>query len=220
MVAEYKHRIGFPGLLLLEPKPQEPTKHQYDYDCATVHGFLDRYDLLGEYHVNIEVQPRDARRVTRSITRSPSRSSTASSAASTPNRGDPQNGWDTDQFPNSVEELTLALHEILLAGGFTSGGFNFDTKLRRQSLDRDDLFHGHIGGIDTLARSLLVATQLIEDGALQRARESRYARMGRANVAVESSRARSTWPPWPTKPWPPASTRGRCRADRSAWRTR
>jgi xylose isomerase len=91
------------------------------------------------------------------------------------NRGDPQNGWDTDQFPNSVDELALAMYEILAAGGFTSGGFNFDAKLRRQSLDRNDLFHAHIGGIDTLARSLLVAADLVESGELARLREARYA---------------------------------------------
>ncbi len=90
------------------------------------------------------------------------------------NRGDPQNGWDTDQFPNSVDELSLALYEIVQAGGFTTGGFNFDTKLRRQSISRDDLFHAHIGGIDTLARSLLVAAALIEDGELERLRTERY----------------------------------------------
>jgi xylose isomerase len=91
------------------------------------------------------------------------------------NRGDYQNGWDTDQFPNSVDELSLALYDIVRAGGFTAGGFNFDTKLRRQSIDRGDLFHAHIGGIDTLARSLLVAAALIEDGTLERLREERYA---------------------------------------------
>ena len=91
------------------------------------------------------------------------------------NRGDYQNGWDTDQFPNSVDELSLALYEIVRGGGFTTGGFNFDTKLRRQSLDRTDLFHAHIGGIDTLARSLLVAAAMIERGALERLREERYA---------------------------------------------
>jgi xylose isomerase len=91
------------------------------------------------------------------------------------NRGDPQNGWDTDQFPNSVEELSLVMYEIIRSGGFTTGGFNFDTKLRRQSMDRIDLFHGHIGGIDTLAQSLLVAEALIDDGVLDAGRTARYA---------------------------------------------
>ncbi|MGZ8784841.1 MAG: xylose isomerase [Acidimicrobiia bacterium] len=174
MVVEYKHSIGFEGTLLIEPKPQEPTKHQYDYDCATVHGFLERYDLLGELFVNIEVNHATLaghsfhHEVAYAIDNGIFGSIDA-------NRGDPQNGWDTDQFPNSVEEMSLAMYEILRGGGFTTGGFNFDTKLRRQSLDRTDLFHGHIGAIDTLARSLLVAAQLIEDGTLEAAREARYA---------------------------------------------
>ena len=174
MVVEYKHSIGFEGTLLIEPKPQEPTKHQYDYDCATVHGFLERYDLLGELFVNIEVNHATLaghsfhHEVAYAIDNGIFGSIDA-------NRGDPQNGWDTDQFPNSVEEMSLAMYEILRGGGFTTGGFNFDTKLRRQSLDRIDLFHGHIGGMDTLAQSLLVAARLLEDGALEAAREDRYA---------------------------------------------
>jgi len=175
LVAEYKHQIGFTGTLLLEPKPQEPTKHQYDYDSATVHGFLDRYGLADEYRVNIEVNHATLaghsfhHEVAYAIANGIFGSVDA-------NRGDPQNGWDTDQFPNSVEELSLAMLEILRGGGFTTGGFNFDTKLRRQSLDRNDLFHGHIGGIDTLARSLLVAAALDEDGGLTDARRERYRR--------------------------------------------
>jgi xylose isomerase len=174
MVAEHKHAIGFEGTLLLEPKPQEPTKHQYDYDSATVHGFLERYDLVDEYRVNIEVNHATLsghsfhHEVAYAIDNGIFGSVDA-------NRGDPQNGWDTDQFPNSVDELAPALYEILRAGGFETGGFNFDTKLRRQSLDRIDLFHGHIGGIDTLARALLVAEAMIDDGALHRARSDRYA---------------------------------------------
>ena len=174
MVAEYKHAIGFTGLLLLEPKPQEPTKHQYDYDCATVHGFLERYDLMGEYHVNIEVNHAtlSGHSFHHEVAYAIDNGILGSVDA---NRGDPQNGWDTDQFPNSVEDLTPAVYEILRAGGLSSGGFNFDTKLRRQSMDRIDLFHGHIGGIDTLARSLLVAEQLLAEGVLERARDTRYA---------------------------------------------
>jgi xylose isomerase len=174
LVAEHKQRIGFTGTLLLEPKPQEPTKHQYDYDSASVDSFLLRNDLAGEYRVNIEANHATlaghsfhhevavalARGIFGSIDM---------------NRGDYQNGWDTDQFPNSVDELALALYEILCAGGFTTGGFNFDAKLRRQSVDRSDLFHAHIGGIDTLARALLVAADLVEAGDLERDREQRYA---------------------------------------------
>ena len=174
MVVEYKHSIGFQGTLLIEPKPQEPTKHQYDFDCATVHGFLERYDLLGELFVNIEVNHATlaGHSFHHEVAYAVDNGILGSIDA---NRGDPQNGWDTDQFPNSVEEMSLAMYEILRGGGFTTGGFNFDTKLRRQSLDRIDLFHGHIGAIDTLAKSLLVAAQLIEDGELEAARNSRYA---------------------------------------------
>ena len=141
----------------------EPTKHQYDYDAATVHGFLVRHGLEDEYRVNIEANHATlaghsfhhevAYAVAHGIFGSDRRQ---------PRR--PQNGWDTDQFPNSVEELALPLYEILKGGGFTTGGFNFDAKLRRQSIDRTDLFHAHIGGIDTLARALLVAAELLERG--------------------------------------------------------
>ncbi|MEN8238413.1 MAG: xylose isomerase [Actinomycetota bacterium] len=175
MVVDYKKSIGFEGTLLIEPKPQEPTKHQYDYDSATVHGFLERYDLLGELFVNIEGNHATLaghsfhHEVAYAIENGVFGSIDA-------NRGDAQNGWDTDQFPNSVEEMTPILYEILRAGGFDNGGFNFDTKLRRQSMDRLDLFHGHIGAMDTLARSLVAAAALIDDGALEAARDARYAR--------------------------------------------
>ena len=174
LVAEHKHRIGFEGTLLIEPKPQEPTKHQYDYDSQTVHGFLARNGLDGEYKLNIEANHATLaghsfhHEVAYAVANGVFGSVDA-------NRGDPQNGWDTDQFPNSVEDLALPLYEILRSGGFTTGGFNFDAKLRRQSTDRTDLFHAHIGGIDTLARALLVAAAMVEDGALARRVEERYA---------------------------------------------
>jgi xylose isomerase len=174
LVAEHKHHIGFKGTLLIEPKPQEPTKHQYDYDVATVLGFLERHDLAKEYRVNIEVN--HATLAGHSFHHEVATAIANGIFGSIDvNRGDYQNQWDTDQFPNSVDELSLALYEIVRAGGFTTGGFNFDTKLRRQSLARDDLFHAHIGGIDTLARSLLVAAAMIESGELERLREERYA---------------------------------------------
>jgi xylose isomerase len=174
IVAEHKHRIGFKGLLLIEPKPQEPTKHQYDYDVAAIRGFLERHGLAGEYRLNLEVN--HATLAGHSFHHEVAAAIAGGLFGSIDaNRGDPQNGWDTDQFPNSVDELSLALYEIVRSGGFTSGGFNFDTKLRRQSMSRDDLFHAHIGGIDTLARSLLVAAALIEDGTLERMRQERYA---------------------------------------------
>ena len=174
MVVEHKRSSGFNGMLLIEPKPQEPTKHQYDYDSATVHGFLERYDLLGELFVNIEVNHATlaGHSFHHEVAYAVDNGTFGSIDA---NRGDPQNGWDTDQFPNSVEEMSLATYEIMRAGGFTSGGFNFDTKLRRQSMDRTDLFHGHVGAVDTVAQSLLVAAALIEDGALEAARDARYA---------------------------------------------
>ena len=174
MVAEHKNRIGFKGMLLIEPKPQEPAKHQYDYDAATVLGFLERHDLAGEYRLNLEGNHATLaghsfhHEVSYAIAHGMFGSIDA-------NRGDPQNGWDTDQFPNSVDELSLVMYEIIRAGGFTTGGFNFDTKLRRQSMSRTDLFHAHIGGIDTLARALLVAAGMIERGELERLRGERYA---------------------------------------------
>ena len=173
LVVEHKHAIGFSGTLLIEPKPQEPTKHQYDYDCATVHGFLERYGLSGELKVNIEGNHATlaGHSFHHEVAYALDHGIFGSIDA---NRGDAQNGWDTDQFPNSVDELALVLFEIVSAGGFTTGGFNFDTKLRRQSLDRIDLFHGHIGGIDTLAQALLAAQALIDDGVLDQARTSRY----------------------------------------------
>ncbi|MCC5948522.1 MAG: xylose isomerase [Nitriliruptoraceae bacterium] len=173
LVAEHKRDIGFEGTLLLEPKPQEPTKHQYDYDSATVHGFLERHDLVGEYKVNIEGNHATlaGHSFHHEVAYAVDHDLFGSIDA---NRGDPQNGWDTDQFPNSVEEMSLVMFEILRGGGFTTGGFNFDTKLRRQSLDRTDLFHGHIGAIDTLASALLVAARLHEDRTLTGARAERY----------------------------------------------
>jgi len=174
MVAEHKHKIGFTGTLLIEPKPAEPTKHQYDYDCQSVHGFLERYDLVDEYKVNIEGNHATlaGHSFHHEVAYSVANGIFGSVDA---NRGDYQNGWDTDQFPNSVDELSLAMYEILRGGGFTTGGFNFDTKLRRQSMDRTDLFHGHIGGIDTLARALLVAAGMIESGTLSGPLQMRYA---------------------------------------------
>jgi xylose isomerase len=178
MVAEHKHRIGFTGTLLIEPKPQEPTKHQYDYDCATVHGFLVRHGLDGEYKVNIEAN--HATLAGHSFHHEVAYATANGIFGSIDaNRGDYQNGWDTDQFPNSVDELALALYEIVNSGGFSTGGFNFDAKLRRQSMDRTDLFHGHIGGIDTLARALLVAADMIENKTLAGPRADRYSGWGK-----------------------------------------
>lgn len=174
LVAEHKREIGFAGTLLIEPKPAEPTKHQYDYDSQSVHGFLQRYDLVDEYRVNIEGNHATlaGHSFHHEVAYAVANGIFGSIDA---NRGDPQNGWDTDQFPNSVDELSLVLYEILRGGGFTTGGFNFDTKLRRQSIDRTDLFHGHIGGIDTLAQALLVAADLLEHKTLSSPLAERYA---------------------------------------------
>jgi len=174
LVVEHKHKIGFTGTILIEPKPFEPTKHQYDFDTATVYGFLKHYGLENEVRVNIE-----ANHATLASHSFEHEIATAAAygifGSIDANRGDPQNGWDTDQFPNSVEELTLAVLEIVRAGGFTTGGFNFDAKVRRQSTDAVDLFHGHVGGIDTVARGLLNAAAVIEDGRIDGIKAERYA---------------------------------------------
>lgn len=173
MVVEHKHSIGFEGMILLEPKPFEPVKHQYDFDVAACHGFLAKYDLLGEVHVNIEVN--HATLSGHDFAHEVAAAFAAGIFGSVDaNAGDDRLGWDLDRFPVSVEQMTLGMHEILRGGGFTSGGLNFDAKLRRQSIARDDLFHGHIGGMDTMARSLLAAAAMIEDGVIEDVRRSRY----------------------------------------------
>jgi xylose isomerase len=173
MVVEYKHRIGFKGTILIEPKPQEPTKHQYDYDVATVYGFLKRHGLENEVRVNIEQG--------HSILAGHSFEHELALANALGifgsidmNRNDYQSGWDTDQFPNNVPEMALAYYQILRGGGFTTGGTNFDAKLRRQSLDPEDLLIAHIGGMDCCARGLKAAAALVEDGTLARFVEDRY----------------------------------------------
>ncbi len=174
MVVEHKHKIGFQGPILLEPKPREPSKHQYDFDTATVYGFLCRYGLEREVKVNIE-----ANHATLSGHSFEHEIATAAAlgilGSIDMNRGDPQLGWDTDQFPNSVPETALALYEILKAGGLGHGGLNFDAKVRRQSIDAADLFHGHIGGMDVCARALLIAEKMLQDGQLDSLKAARYA---------------------------------------------
>jgi xylose isomerase len=174
LVAEHKAKIGFAGQLLIEPKPMEPTKHQYDFDVQTVYGFLVSNGLEKEYKVNIEANHATLAGHTfhHEVAFAVGNGVMGSIDA---NRGDPQNGWDTDQFPNSVEDLVMPLYEILRNGGVAPGGFNFDAKLRRQSIDRNDLFYAHIGGLDTLAQALLIAASMIEHGSLERLREQRYA---------------------------------------------
>src|SRR3954471_16619879 len=174
LVAEHKAKIGFAGQLLIEPKPMEPTKHQYDYDVSTVYGFLVANGLENEYRVNVEANHATlaGHSFHHEVAFAVANGILGSIDA---NRGDMQNGWDTDQFPNSVEELAMPMYEILRSGGLAPGGFNFDAKLRRQSTHRNDLFYAHIGGIDTLAQALLVAADLIERGRLADMREARYA---------------------------------------------
>jgi xylose isomerase len=174
MVVDYKHKIGFKGLLLIEPKPCEPTKHQYDFDSATVFAFLQKYGLEKEFKVNIEGN--HATLAGHSFAHEVAYACANDIFGSIDaNQGDAQLGWDTDQFPLDLSNTTQAMYHILQHGGFTSGGFNFDTKVRRQSIDLEDLFYGHIGGIDALARALLIAAKMLESKALSSAVEKRYA---------------------------------------------
>ncbi len=174
LVVEYKHKIGFKGTILIEPKPQEPTKHQYDYDVATVYGFLKRYGLENEVKLNIEQG--HAILAGHSFEHELALARTLGVLGSIDmNRNDYQSGWDTDQFPNNVPEMALAYYQILLDGGFRNGGTNFDAKLRRQSIDPQDMLIGHIGGMDCCARGLKAAARMLEDGALSKPLDERYA---------------------------------------------
>ncbi len=185
-VVDYAAKIGFKGTILIEPKPQEPSKHQYDYDVATVYGFLKDFGLEKTVKVNIEQG--------HAILAGHSFEHEIALAASLGifgsidmNRNDYQSGWDTDQFPNNHAEKALAFYEILRAGGYTTGGTNFDAKIRRQSLDPADLILAHVGGMDTCARALKAAAAMLEDGRLEQARADRYAgwesRRGKALLA-------------------------------------
>jgi len=174
MAVDHKHKIGLKGPILIEPKPREPTKHQYDFDVATVYGFLKTYGLENDVKVNIE-----ANHATLSGHSFEHEIATAAAlgifGSIDMNRGDMQCGWDTDQFPNNLPEMALAMFHIQRAGGFTSGGLNFDAKVRRQSIDAEDLFHGHVGAMDLCARALLAAERMIHDGKLESAVQQRYA---------------------------------------------
>jgi len=174
LVVDYKHRTGFKGTILIEPKPQEPTKHQYDYDVATVYGFLKDFGLENEVRLNIEQG--HAILAGHSFEHELALANALGVFGSIDmNRNDYQSGWDTDQFPNNAAEAALAYYQILLGGGFTTGGTNFDARLRRQSLDPQDLLIGHIGGIDVCARGLKAAARMIEDAALAGPLDERYA---------------------------------------------
>ncbi|MFD0911867.1 xylose isomerase [Ruegeria arenilitoris] len=173
MVVDYKHKIGFKGTILVEPKPQEPSKHQYDYDAATCIGFLRKYGLEDEVKLNLEQG--HAILAGHSFEHEIAVAAAEGMLGSIDmNRNDYQSGWDTDQFPNNVPEVALAYYYILKAGGFSTGGTNFDAKIRRQSIDPEDLVAAHVGGMDVCARGLKAAAAMIEDGGLDAALTDRY----------------------------------------------
>ena len=174
LAVEYKHKIGFKGTMLIEPKPHEPTKHQYDRDTATVYGFLKKYGLENEIRVNIETN-----HATLAGNAMDHEIATAFAlgifGSIDANRGDPQNGWDTDQFWMEHLEITRSMVELLRGGGFTTGGFNFDSKVRRQSIDPADMFYGHVGSLDALARGLIAAADILDSGEIDDFVAKRYA---------------------------------------------
>ena len=181
MVVDYAKKSGFEGTLLIEPKPQEPTKHQYDYDVNTVYGFLKDAGLEGEVKVNIEQG--HAILAGHSFEHEIAMAQALGIFGSIDmNRNDYQSGWDTDQFPDNTREVALAYYEILKGGGFGTGGTNFDAKLRRQSLDPEDLVLAHVGAMDICAAGLRAAAWMLEDGLLEGARQARYARWDTTDV--------------------------------------
>lgn len=174
MARDYGRKNGFKGTFLIEPKPMEPTKHQYDFDCATVIAFLREFDLMDDFKLNIEVN--HATLAHHTFQHELQVAADAGLLGSMDaNRGDYQNGWDTDQFPNNLYELTESMLVILEAGGFKTGGVNFDAKTRRNSTDLEDIFYAHIGGMDAFARALLTAQAILDDGEYAKMRSKRYA---------------------------------------------
>ena len=174
LVVEHKHKIGFKGPILIEPKPQEPAKHQYDYDVGNVYGFLKANGVEKDVKVNIEQN--HAILANHSFEHEISLAIALGIFGSLDiNRGDYQTGWDTDQFAMNVPEMAMAFYPLVKAGGFATGGLNFDAKIRRQSLDADDLLHGHIGSMDACARAWEIAAKIVTDGALQKPLSERYA---------------------------------------------
>lgn len=171
---DYARKQGFKGTFFIEPKPAEPSKHQYDYDVETVVGFLRQFDLLNDFKINIEVN--HATLAGHTFTHElQAAADTGVLGSIDANRGDYQNGWDTDQFPNNINELAEAMLVILEAGGLQGGGVNFDAKIRRNSTDPEDLFYAHIGGIDTFARALIVADNVLNKSEYKKFRQERYA---------------------------------------------
>jgi xylose isomerase len=174
MAKDYARSQGFTGTFFIEPKPMEPSKHQYDFDAATSIGFLQKYGLQDDFKLNIEVNHATLAQHTfeHELTVAANDNMLGSIDA---NRGDYQNGWDTDQFPNNIEETARAMMVFLKAGGLQGGGINFDAKIRRNSTDLEDLFHAHIGGADTFARGLLVADKVLNNPAFLSIVNGRYA---------------------------------------------
>lgn len=174
LAKDYARKNGFTGTFFIEPKPCEPTKHQYDYDAATVIGFLQKYDLLGDFKLNLEVN--HATLAGHTFQHELQVAADAGLLGSIDaNRGDAQNGWDTDQFPTDLNELTESLLIILEAGGLQGGGVNFDAKIRRNSTDPADLFYAHIGGMDNFARALVIADNILQKSDYKKIRAERYA---------------------------------------------
>lgn len=173
MAKDYARMNGFKGTFFIEPKPMEPSKHQYDFDCATVLAFLNEYDLADDFKLNIEVNHATLAQHTFQHELQVA-ADVGMLGSIDANRGDYQNGWDTDQFPNNVYELVEAFLVILPAGGFQGGGINFDAKTRRNSTDLEDLFYAHIGGMDAFARALLVAQEVLDNSDYLQLRKARY----------------------------------------------
>jgi xylose isomerase len=177
LVVEYKHKIGFKGPILIEPKPKEPTVHQYDFDTASIYGLLKSYGL--EKDVKLNLEQNHAILAGHTFEHEIALASALGIFGSLDiNRGDYLLGWDTDQFAMNTHETTLMMIEVMRAGGFTTGGMNFDAKIRRQSIDPDDLLHAHVGSMDAVARGLLNAAKIIQDGKLDKAVQQRYAKWG------------------------------------------
>ena len=174
LARDYARKQGFKGVFYIEPKPMEPTKHQYDFDTDTVIGFLRNYGLDKDFRLNIEAN--HAELAGHDFIHELETAAAAGLFGSVDaNRGDPRNGWDTDQFPTDIYETALAMYSVLKAGGFTSGGLNFDAKIRRNSIDPEDLFLAHIGGMDAFAAGLEIAQRIIDDGKLPAFVKKRYA---------------------------------------------
>jgi len=171
---DYARKQGFKGTFFIEPKPCEPSKHQYDYDAATVKGFLQQYDLLNDFKLNLEVNHATLAGHTFQHELQVAVDSGLLGSIDA-NRGDYQNGWDTDQFPNDINELTEAMLIILEGGGLQGGGVNFDAKIRRNSTDAQDLFYAHVGGMDIFARALITADNILQKSDYKKIRTERYA---------------------------------------------